>query len=175
MGSGWIRRSAAEIWGLPSGQAHFINFYMALHGAVVEILMFCILTHHSMLWYAACVSVDTAGMLAYWKCFLFPLMLLEAILKYVLPDKIKWNMWIPNPKIYCRLQWEKLNRLQTLRRLFECSVRNATWERGILASLERARDQLRPFALALHSSAKIIHGNFIFWLVSKLRSNNRSY
>lgn len=26
-----------------------------------------------MLWYAACVSVDTVGMLAYQKCFLFSL------------------------------------------------------------------------------------------------------
>lgn len=37
---------------------------------------------------AACVSVDAAGTLTYQKCFV-SLLLLEAILKYVLPDKIK--------------------------------------------------------------------------------------
>lgn len=46
-----------------------------------------------MLLCAACVSADTAGLLTYQKSFV-ALILLEAILKYVLPDKIKWNLWI---------------------------------------------------------------------------------
>lgn len=46
------------------------------------------ITKGSMLLDAACVSVDAAGTLTYQKCFV-SLLLLEAILKYVLPDKIK--------------------------------------------------------------------------------------
>lgn len=161
MGSGWIQRSAAEIWGLPSGQTHFtINFYMALHGAVVEIDV--LYSHTSLHALVCCLCISGYSCNATQSVSFFPLILLEAILKYVLPDKIKWNLWISNPKFYCGLHWEKWSRLQTPRKLFECSVRNTTRERDILASLERARDQLRPFSLALRSRVKIIHGNFIF-------------
>lgn len=54
--------------------------------------VFLPITKGSMLLHAACVSVDTAGLLTYQKCFV-ALILLEAILKYILPDKIKWNPW----------------------------------------------------------------------------------
>lgn len=41
-------------------------------------------------------------------------------------------------------------------------MRSITWERDVPPPLKGTRDQLRPFALALHSSVKLGHEIFIF-------------